>query len=318
MAGSSLLTLIDDIASLLDDVAVMSKVAVKKTAGVLGDDLALNAEQVSGVNADRELPVVWAVAVGSLKNKCILVPAALLISAFIPWAINPLLMLGGSFLCYEGAHKVLHKLFPSKELKAAEAEAQAVRRQALIDPQIDLVSLEKEKIKGAIRTDFILSAEIIVISLGVLAEETYILQVASLIAVALLITVGVYGLVAAIVKLDDLGLYLRSDEGTRPWGRLQRGLGSSILVVAPYLMRFLGIAGTIAMFLVGGEIIAHTIHPIEVQLHHVAESIAGDSGFFGGLVQKVLSGLVGLVAGLLIVAVLSAGNRLLGRKPAAH
>ncbi|OJT26617.1 hypothetical protein BO221_00810 [Archangium sp. Cb G35] len=307
MAGSSLLALLDDIATILDDVSVMTKVAAKKTAGVLGDDLALNAEQVAGVNADRELPVVWAVAKGSMVNKAILVPAALLISAYIPWAITPLLMLGGLYLCYEGVEKLAHKFLHSE----AEDEAHhAELTQALADPKVDLVALEKEKIKGAVRTDFILSAEIIVISLGVMASAPFKTQVLALVGVALLMTVGVYGLVAGIVKLDDAGLFLSRRTG------FQRTLGVGLLKGAPYLMKGLSIAGTAAMFLVGGGIISHGIstlhHGIEGLAHHAGQvSIIG--GLLGGLTSSLANALVGLVAGTAALLLVLGVQRLLKR-----
>ncbi len=247
MAGASLLTLLDDIATILDDVALMTKVAAKKTAGVLGDDLALNAQQVTGVRAERELPVVWAVAKGSFTNKAILVPAALLISAFIPWAITPLLMLGGLFLCFEGAEKLWHHFGPHKaEDQAQKAQVKAQRVAAVADEQVDLVVFEKEKIKGAVRTDFILSAEIIVITLGTVAAASMGQRVAVLASIAVIMTIGVYGLVAGIVKLDDLGLWLNQQAAA--W---KQAVGRGILAAAPWLMKTLSVVGTVAMFLVG-------------------------------------------------------------------
>ncbi|KAA8920010.1 hypothetical protein CEK64_10090 [Xanthomonas sontii] len=289
MAGASLFTLLDDIATLLDDVSLLTKVAAKKTAGVLGDDLALNAQQVTGVNADRELPVVWAVAKGSLLNKAILVPAALAISAWLPWAITPLMMIGGAFLCFEGVEKLAHRFLHSKEEDAAR-HAQQV--QALADQQVDVVALEKDKVKGAIRTDFILSAEIIVLSLGVVAGVPFVQQLAVLVAIALAMTAGVYGLVAGIVKLDDLGLYLSRK------GATAAAIGRGILWLAPWLMRTLSIAGTAAMFLVGGGILVHSIGP----LHHAIEGIAPTGGL-GSLVLALGNALVGIVAGALVLAV---------------
>ncbi|WP_295975875.1 DUF808 domain-containing protein [uncultured Xanthomonas sp.] len=289
MAGASLFTLLDDIATLLDDVSLLTKVAAKKTAGVLGDDLALNAQQVTGVNADRELPVVWAVAKGSLLNKAILVPAALAISAWLPWAITPLMMIGGAFLCFEGVEKLAHRFLHSKEEDAAR-HAQQV--QALADQQVDVVALEKDKVKGAIRTDFILSAEIIVLSLGVVAGVPFVQQVAVLVAIALAMTAGVYGLVAGIVKLDDLGLYLSRK------GAAAATIGRGILWLAPWLMRTLSIAGTAAMFLVGGGILVHSIGP----LHHAIEGIAPTGGL-GSLVLALGNALVGIVAGAVVLAV---------------
>lgn len=296
MAGSSLLALIDDIASVLDDVATMTKVAAKKTAGVLGDDLALNAQQVTGVMADRELPVVWAVAKGSLVNKAILVPAALAISAFVPALIVPLLMLGGGFLCFEGFEKVFHKLF-HREAEDAHHEALVG---ALADPAVDVLALEKDKIKGAVRTDFILSAEIIVITLGTVAGATLGRQVGVLVAVAMLMTVGVYGLVAGIVKLDDAGLYL----SRRP-GAVTRQLGRGIVASAPWLMKILGTLGTAAMFLVGGGIVTHGVAPLEAAVHRAAEA----AGSFGFLVPTVLNGVIGVVVGGLVLAVVTLVKR---------
>ncbi|ERI50663.1 hypothetical protein N878_25260, partial [Pseudomonas sp. EGD-AK9] len=248
MAGTSLLALLDDIAAVLDDVAVMTKVAAKKTAGVLGDDLALNAQQVTGVRAERELPVVWAVAKGSFKNKLILVPAALLISAFAPWAVVPLLMFGGLFLCYEGCEKLAHKLLHKPQAQAQQQEL----LEAVADPQVDLVAFERDKIRGAVRTDFILSAEIIAITLGTVAAASFAKQVAVLSGIAVLMTVGVYGLVAAIVKLDDAGLYL-----SQRASRAAQALGRGILRLAPWLMKSLSVLGTAAMFMVGGGILVH-------------------------------------------------------------
>lgn len=311
MAGSNLLTLIDDIASLLDDVAAMTKVATKKTAGVLGDDLALNAQQVAGVSVDRELPVVWAVAKGSMVNKAILVPAALAISALAPWAIIPLLMLGGAFLCFEGFEKLAHKFLHSK---AEDQQHHEELVKAVADPAVDLVAFEKEKIKGAVRTDFILSAEIVVISLGTIASATFGKQVAVLVGIALIMTVGVYGLVAGIVKLDDAGLYLSKKAGTLP-----RTLGRGLLVTAPYLMKALGIAGTAAMFMVGGGILTHGIPA----LHHLIEGISHKAGLVPGLggvlqalVPTIMDALTGIVAGALILLIVTAAKRVYqGVKP---
>ncbi|WP_163786408.1 DUF808 domain-containing protein [Myxococcus vastator] len=304
MAGSSLLTLIDDIASLLDDIAVMTKVATRKTAGVLGDDLALNAQQVSGVRADRELPVVWAVAKGSMVNKAILVPAALAISALVPWAITPLLMLGGAFLCFEGFEKVAHKFLHGKEEQAAE---QQERVKAVADPAVDLVAMEKDKIKGAIRTDFILSAEIVVISLGTLTAASFGMQVAVLSGIALLMTVGVYGLVAGIVKLDDAGLYLMKTEGG-----FKQSLGRGILATAPYLMKGLAIVGTAAMFMVGGGILTHGIAPLHHFIEHAsaaAAAVPGVGGLLGALLPSLMNAVAGIIAGGLIVLLVTGATR---------
>ncbi|WP_326539552.1 DUF808 domain-containing protein [Pseudorhodoferax sp.] len=323
--ASSLLALLDDIATVLDDVAVLSKVAAKKsmavaddvavlgkvaakkTAGVLGDDLALNAQQVAGVKAERELPVVWAVAKGSMVNKAILVPAALAISAFAPWLVVPLLMIGGAFLCYEGFEKVVHKLLHSK----AEVEAEhQVLTDALANPQVDLVALEKDKIKGAVRTDFILSAEIIAITLGTVADAPFLTQVLVLVGMALLMTVGVYGLVAGIVKLDDAGLWL-----SRRASALAQALGRGILRAAPWLMKGLSIAGTAAMFLVGGGILVHGVPA----LHHLIQDLVQPLGGLTALLLSTLGdALVGIVAGALVLAGLTLGRKLFsGRKAAA-
>ncbi|BBB28025.1 DUF808 domain-containing protein [Neptunomonas japonica] len=313
MAGSSLLTLIDDIATLLDDVALMTKIAAKKTAGVLGDDLALNAEQVSGVKADRELPVVWAVAKGSLLNKVILVPGALAISYFLPWLIIPMLMLGGLFLCYEGFEKVAHKyLHSADEDKAHHAELEA----AIDDASVDMVAFEEKKIKGAIRTDFILSAEIIVITLGTVAGAPLVTQLAVLIAIALAVTVGVYGIVAGIVKLDDLGFYLNAKKGMSAWVSFQKKLGHWIIIAAPYLMKGLATVGTIAMFLVGGGIISHGV-PV---LHHLiegaetkAEMLPAVGSILGALTPTLLNFGIGIVAGALTVGVVSLGQKIFSK-----
>ena len=296
--ASSLLALIDDIATILDDVALLTKAATRKTAGVLGDDLALNAQQVVGVKADRELPVVWAVAKGSLVNKAILVPAALAISAVAPWAVPPLLMIGGAFLCYEGFEKLAHKFMHSAGEDAAH-HAELVR--AVADPSLNLVALEKQKIKGAVRTDFILSAEIIVITLGTVAAAPFVTQVSVLVGIALMMTVGVYGLVAGIVKLDDGGLYLSQKTG------LARGLGLAILAAAPWLMKALSVAGTAAMFLVGGGIIVHGISP----LHHAVERLGETSAAFGWLFTFLAGAAIGIAAGALVMAVVSGALRLL-------
>jgi predicted DNA repair protein MutK len=304
MAGASLLALLDDIATILDDVSVMTKVAARKTTGVLGDDLALNAQQVAGVKAERELPVVWAVARGSFRNKLILVPAALAISALAPWAITPLLMLGGAFLCYEGFEKLAHKFLHREEAAAHEAEL----AHALTDPEVDLVALERDKIKGAVRTDFILSAEIIVITLGTVAAASFGMQVTVLAGIAVLMTVGVYGLVAGIVKLDDAGLYL-----TRKPAAFARALGRGILAAAPVMMKGLAVIGTAAMFLVGGGILVHGLpgahHVVETAAHAVA-ALPGVGGLLGALAPLLIDGLAGIAAGALVMAVVSLGKRL--------
>jgi predicted DNA repair protein MutK len=312
MPSANLLAVIDDIATLLDDVAVLTKVATKKTAGVLGDDLALNAQQVAGVSADRELPVVWAVAKGSLVNKLILVPSALAISALLPWAITPLLMAGGAFLCFEGVEKLAHKFFHGKVEEAVE---HARLLQAVADPQVDIVAFERDKIKGAIRTDFILSAEIVTIALGTVATAPFGTRVAVLSGLSLLMTVGVYGLVAGIVKLDDLGLWLkqRSERAKTGLASLQAALGSAILLAAPWLMKGLSIAGTVAMFLVGGGILAHAIPVLHEVVHHEAESarsIRGIGPVIAALLPSLADLLVGVVAGIVALAAWSGVKRL--------
>ena len=303
MAASNLLALIDDIATILDDVAVMTKVAARKTAGVLGDDLALNAQQVAGLAPDRELPVVWSVAKGSFLNKLILVPAALAISAFAPWAVTPLLMLGGAFLCYEGFEKLTHKLtHTAKEDRQHHAELV----EALADPAVDIVAFEKEKVKGAIRTDFILSAEIIAITLGIVADAEFATQVTVLSGIAILMTVGVYGLVAGIVKLDDAGLHLSKVAGNNVLRATQRTIGRGILLTAPYMMKAISVAGTAAMFMVGGGILAHGIPGAEALVHDVAAR-AGDA--LDMIAAAALTALAGVVAGAIALATVSAARR---------
>lgn len=312
MAGSSLLTLIDDIATILDDVAVLSKVAAKKTAGVLGDDLALNAEQVSGVKADRELPVVWAVAKGSFLNKLILVPAALLISAFSPSLITVLLVIGGLFLCFEGFEKVFHKFFIHRD-DAADSRESLLR--AVADENIDLVVLEKEKIKGAIRTDFILSAEIVVIVLGSVKEAPFETQVLVVSALAIAITVCVYGIVAAIVKLDDLGLYLLRKSVSGQFNTLQRTSGRALLIFAPFLMKLLTIAGTIAMFLVGGGIIVHSFSWLSDKFHQIEHWAGQYIGSFSDSVLPILfDGISGIIAGGIVLTLVTTINSLKNTK----
>lgn len=300
MAGTSLLTLIDDIATILDDVAVMTKVATKKTAGVLGDDLALNAEQVTGLQPDRELPVVWAVAKGSAVNKVILVPSALAISAIAPWAVIPLLMIGGAFLCFEGCEKLAHKLIHSRSEDDAE---RAEHLEALANPAVDLVALEKTKIRGAIRTDFVLSAEIVVIALGTMAEAPLLKQFGVLASLSVIMTVGVYGLVAGIVKLDDAGLALRA----RP-SRGAKALGAGILRGAPYLMKTLSVVGTAAMFLVGGGILTHGTPG----LHEWVEGLGAHSG--GALLATLVNGLVGVLVGTVVLGAVELVKRLVPKR----
>ncbi|OWY27226.1 DUF808 domain-containing protein [Herbaspirillum robiniae] len=297
MAGSTFFALIDDIATVLDDVSVMTKMAAKKTAGVLGDDLALNAQQVAGVKAERELPVVWAVAKGSLKNKAILVPAALAISAFIPWAVTPLLMLGGAFLCFEGFEKLAHKYLPHQEEHHESAATAA--------GEVDPVAYEQDKIKGAVRTDFILSAEIIAITLGTVAGAPLQQQVTVLAGIALIMTIGVYGIVAAIVKLDDGGLYLLRTAGASGLGRARAAVGRAILAAAPKMMRSLSVIGTVAMFMVGGGILTHGLplvhHGIEAAAAGVA-ALPAVGGVLAALAPAVLNALFGVAAGAVVLA----------------
>ena len=300
MAGASLFALLDDIATILDDVAVMTKVAAKKTAGVLGDDLALNAQQVSGVRAERELPVVWAVGVGSLKNKVILVPAALAISAFIPWAVTPLLMVGGLYLCFEGVEKLAHKWLHSP---AEDAAHHAEELKAVADETVDLAVFEAEKIKGAIRTDFVLSAEIIVIALGTVADKPFSSQLAVLAGIGVIMTVGVYGFVAAIVKMDDLGLYL-----LQKGNGMAKAIGKGLLLTAPKLMKALTVIGTAAMFLVGGGILTHGLPPV----HHAIEAVAEMAGPLGGVVSMLLDAVVGMIGGAVTLGVVHFGSKLSG------
>ncbi|EPJ5578709.1 DUF808 family protein [Citrobacter farmeri] len=300
LAGSSLLTLLDDIATLLDDISMMGKLAAKKTAGVLGDDLSLNAQQVTGVRANRELPVVWSVAKGSLVNKVILVPLALLISAFIPWAITPLLMIGGAFLCFEGVEKVLHTL-ESRKQKEDPAERQ--RRLEALAAQ-DPLAFEKDKIKGAVRTDFILSAEIVAITLVIVAEAPLLNQVLVLSGIALVVTIGVYGLVGLIVKLDDMGYWLAEKTSV-----LAQALGKGLLVVAPWLMKSLSVIGTLAMFLVGGGIVVHGVAP----LHHAIERFAQQQSAVVALILPTLLNLVlGFIIGAIVVLLVKAVAKVRG------
>lgn len=300
MAGTSLFALIDDIATVLDDITLMTKVAAKKTAGVLGDDLALNAQQVSGVKADRELPVVWAVAKGSFKNKLILVPTALALSALLPQLITPLLIIGGLYLCFEGFEKIWHHLMHKADQQANKQHL----REALVDPDINMADFEKDKIKGAIRTDFILSAEIIVIALGTVANETLAKQASVVCLIALAMTIGVYGLVAAIVKLDDAGLYLKSDPNDTMTSRSKQALGDAILWFCPWLMKSLSVLGTLAMFLVGGGIISHGLPFV----HHISEQVISLISY-PTLTSLILNLLVGLLSGALCLLILNGAKK---------
>jgi len=307
--ASSLLALLDDIATVLDDVSVMTKVAAKKTAGVLGDDLALNAQQVTGVKADRELPVVWAVCKGSLINKLILVPAALAISAYAPWLVTPLLMVGGAYLCFEGFEKLAHKFLHSKAEDAAHHQELV---KALNDEKVDILAFEKEKVKGAVRTDFILSAEIIAITLGTVASAPFMQQLTVLSGIALIMTIGVYGLVAGIVKMDDAGLYL-SQRGAA----LSRAVGRFLLAAAPKLMKFLSVAGTAAMFLVGGGILTHGTPGAHDVVHHWAEAAGGVSGVgpvLQALAPTLVDAVAGIIAGAVVLVVVTLIQKVLGRK----
>ena len=303
MPAGSLLALLDDIASVLDDVAVLTKTAAAKTSGILGDDLALNAQQVTGVAADRELPVVWAVAKGSLLNKAILVPVALALSEFAPWAVTPLLMVGGGYLCFEGFEKIAHR-FLHDPAEAAAHRAERVR--AATDPAVDLVAFEKEKIKGAIRTDFVLSAEIVAITLASVTDVSFTVKASVMTGIAVIMTAGVYGVVAGIVKVDDVGLHLTRAQGDSAGARMRRSVGRGILRAAPWLMKALTVGGTAAMFLVGGGILAHGVPA----LHHRIDQLGLDAGALGPVVTAALNGVVGLLAGGLLVAALTGVQRL--------
>ncbi|WP_295980583.1 DUF808 domain-containing protein [uncultured Variovorax sp.] len=300
--ASSLLLLLDDIATVLDDVSVLTKVAAKKTAGVLGDDLALNAQQVTGVKADREIPVVWAVCKGSFVNKAILVPAALAIGTWLPWLVTPLLMIGGAFLCFEGAEKLAHKFLHKGEHDAGTQP----HEKAMADASVDVVAMEKDKIKGAVRTDFILSAEIIAITLGTVQGQPFTTQLTVLVGIALIMTIGVYGLVAGIVKLDDAGLYLsqRASAGAQ-------ALGRGILAAAPWLMKALSVAGTAAMFLVGGGILVHGVPALG---HAVEDWAKATGGVFGTLGSMGVNAGVGLVAGAIVLVAVELIGKMRGKK----
>lgn len=301
MAASSLLTLLDDIATLLDDISVMGKIAAKKTAGVLGDDLSLNAQQVTGVNANRELPVVWGVAKGSFLNKLILVPLALVISAFAPWAITPLLMIGGAYLCYEGVEKVVHTLHQDKSQESADARQQRLQQEIAKDP----AGYEKNKVKGAVRTDFILSAEIVAITLGIVSDAPLLNQVIILAGIAILVTIGVYGIVAGIVKLDDLGLWLSKTSSS-----LAQGIGSGLLFAAPWLMKILSVVGTVAMFLVGGGIV---VHGIPVLSHWIEQMSHGYHGILSMLLSNGAHLVIGFVIGAIVLLVVNLIAKMRGK-----
>lgn len=315
MAGG-LLMLLDDISTILDDVATLTQVAAKKTAGILGDDLALNAQQVTGVHANRELPVVWAVAKGSLVNKVILIPAALLLSWLLPWLIQPLMIVGGAYLCFEGFEKIIHKFFHPHEEKQHQREHEAL----IADPDVDIVAEEKTKVTGAIRTDFILSAEIIVITLGTVATADFVTRFSVLVAIGLLMTVGVYGLVAGIVKLDDLGLSLMQTPADRPAAALRRRLGLWIVAGAPWLMKFLSVAGTAAMFLVGGGILVHGIPPLHHAVEHWVHGLEEAGGLYWILAwagEMLINGVVGVLAGAAVLGVVILVKRFFFSPPGA-
>jgi predicted DNA repair protein MutK len=270
----SLLALIDDISSVLDDVALLTKVAAKKTAGVVGDDLAVNAHQLHGTSPEKELPIIWAVCKGSFKNKLLLLPLALLLSYFLPALITPVLMIGGSYLSFEGVEKILEKLFPHPH-------------------DIKPVASEAEKIKGAIRTDLVLSAEIMVIALGMVKNGSFLSQIISLSAIALIMTIGVYGVVALIIKLDDMGLYLLQHTKHK----IGQKVGSLLLHAAPKLMKFLGVAGTLAMFTVGGGIIAHGV-PFLHHLQEITQQWRPGINWVAGIGLEII---IGIGTGLLVV-----------------
>lgn len=300
MAGASLFTLLDDIATLLDDVASMTKLATQKTAGVLSDDLALNAEQVSGVRASRELPVVWSVAKGSALNKLLLIPAALLIEHFAPWLITVLLVVGGAYLCYEGVEKLLHSYIHRKAKKTPHQVEQSLTTTSM--NQADIDKMEKQKVRGAIRTDFILSAEIIVIALNVVKEHPFLTQVITLLTVAAIITIGVYGLVAAIVKMDDVGFWLV--KGHQDKTSILNKMGRILINAAPYLMKGLSIIGTIAMFLVGGGLIQHNIgllHQMELRVEHWVTQTPAGGELFTAITPSVFSLVLGFIIGAIVL-----------------
>lgn len=304
MAGFSLLALIDDITTLLDDIAVLAKTSAKKAGGVLGDDFAVSANQLHGMRADRELPVVYAVAKGSLINKAFLVPGALLVSAFAPWAILPLLVLGGLYLCFEGSEKVLHHL-----LSTGHAEDDAdTNEEAKAAAKLGAAEYEKRKIKGAVRTDLVLSLEIVVITLGTVAGASLIKQFAVLVLVALLVTIGVYGIVAAIVRLDDWGLALMKKDGERT-----KAVGRFLVSLAPKVLRFLSIFGTVAMFLVGGGIVVHALPKLGEAMHeldHWAAAVPAVGTLLEYLASPAVTIVLGFAMGAVLVVAMSAGERM--------
>jgi len=298
MAGSGLLALLDDITTLLDDVAAISKAAAGKTAGISGDDLAVNSHVIVGVDPSRELPIVWAVAKGSFKNKGYLIPGALILNFILPAAITPLLMLGGAYLCYEGMEKTLHSLHGAESGKHHRNLTAA----AIKSPQA-LYEFEKNKIKGAINTDLILSAEIIAVTLGTVAAEPFIVQLSVLGAIGVVLTAGIYGLVAVIVKLDDLGLHLAETPGNGPPVKILRALGNGLVQAAPKIMRFLAVAGTAAMLLVGGELILHGIPGAESGVHALAQLVSA-RGWLQSVAGMAAALITGVAAGLMAIPVL--------------
>lgn len=299
MAGSSFFALLDDIAALLDDIAVMSKVAAKKSASVLSDDLAVNAEQVTGMKPDRELPVVWAVFKGSLKNKAILVPSALVLSAVLPAAVKWLLLAGGIYLCYEGYEAIKDKFSRTKHVGAVHGDSY------IPENAQELAEYEGRKIKGAIKTDFILSAEIIVITLNVVASAPLYQQILTLIVIALAMTIGVYGLVAGIVRLDDAGLALARSKAKGAWGKVIKNIGQVLVATAPFLMKSLSWIGTLAMFLVGGTFVAEGIHPLE----HAIEAAVSASVGWGAILKNALFAVVGIMAGFVAAVAIGGVSR---------
>ena len=263
-----LFAILDDIAMLLDDAAMVTKASIKQTAPILGDDLAVNAEKAAGFHASRELPVLWAITKGAFKNKLIILPLAFLLSAFAPWLIAPILILGGLYLAFEGAEKV-HEYIEVKLLK----------REHKIEKKI---LSEEQKIKSAVTTDFILSIEIIVIALGTVMSQPFLIQVIAVSFVAIIATLGVYGLVALLVRMDDVGFYLIQ---TSPENSFKDSVGDFLVASLPKIVKFLGIVGTIAMLLVAGGIFTHNIEYI----HHLYEE---NFHFLPALVFDMILGIV--------------------------